>query len=163
MRTSTRMWTRRTLGAGLVAAVALAGGVATAAIGPQAAHGARLAPVIDGYLAAHAGLFADDLAAVHKAAKALATAAKGQADIAKAARSMAGATDLKAARVAFGEASKALLTVLAAHPAAAAGLHAFRCPMTKTYKKWLDRQDKVRNPYMGQRMPHCGTHTDLTP
>jgi len=130
---------------------------------PVANDGAALTAVVDSYGAVHAALFADDLAKAQAAAKELAAAAVGQADLARAATALASAADLPAARSAFGDASKALITLLAANPDAAKGLFTFRCPMTKTYQKWIQRVDIVQNPYMGQHMPHCGSHVAMAP
>ncbi|TNF37456.1 MAG: DUF3347 domain-containing protein [Deltaproteobacteria bacterium] len=151
--------TARTLGLLMALGLALVAGSAAAAPTPAGA----LDPVIDGYMAVHAGLFDDDLAGTQAAAKALATTAKGHDDLVAAATAIAGAKDLEAARLAFGDASRALITLVVADPAAAAAVHAFKCPMAKGYQKWIQRVDKLANPYMGQRMPKCGTHTDLAP
>ncbi|MCB9735286.1 MAG: DUF3347 domain-containing protein [Deltaproteobacteria bacterium] len=143
------------------AALLVTGAAAATSAAPAAPAGA----VVDGYLDVHAALFADDLAAAQTAAKALAAKAdaKAHADLARAAGAVAAAKDLDAARLAFGDASKALLTALAAAPGSGVGLHAFTCPMAKGYQKWVQRVDEVRNPYMGKRMPRCGSHAELTP
>lgn len=137
--------------------------VASNATAAPSAPPSKLDGVIDAYTAVHEGLFRDDLAATQAAAKALATKAAAHEELARAATAVAGAGDIEAARLAFGDASKALLTLLAANPGAAAGLHAFRCPMAKGYQKWVQRVSELRNPYMGKRMPSCGSKAELTP
>ena len=150
----------RTLAMALAIGLLLLGGAASAA--PTTAA-AGLDPAIDAYVAVHAGLFADDLSAAQAAAGKLAATATDHADLARAAGAIAGAKDVAAARAAFGDASKALITLIAAHPEAATGVFAFKCPMAKGYQKWVQRVDTLQNPYMGQRMPSCGTHTPLEP
>ena len=144
------------LGFGLVAAT-LPGGAATAA--PNAVPN----PIVERYVAVHAALLVDDLGQAQLAGKLLATAAAHHTDLAQAAATLGMAKDLQAARSAFGDASKALITWLAANPDAAKGLFSFQCPMTKTYQKWVQRTEVVQNPYLGKQMPHCGTQVPMAP
>jgi hypothetical protein len=150
----------RTLAMALAIGLLLVGGAAMAAPTPATSG---LDPAIDAYVAVHAGLFADDLAAAQLAASKLGSTAKDHADLARAAGAIAAAKDVAAARAAFGDASKALITLIAARPEGAHGVFAFKCPMAKGYQKWIQRVDTLQNPYMGQRMPSCGTHTSLEP
>lgn len=71
------------------------------------------------------------------------------------------ATDIVKARQAFGELSKAVLSLLVANPDLAKGRVVVECPMTSTYKKWLQTDEKVRNPYYGSTMLECGTVSKL--
>lgn len=135
----------------------------SAAVAATGSDDGLAAAAIDDYGAVHQALFKDDLAAAKTAAAKLATSAKGAGDIVSAAQAITNAADLAVARAAFGDASKALITALAANSGLAAGLHAFQCPMAKGYKKWVQRSDSLQNPYMGGRMPGCGSHTDMTP
>ncbi len=142
---------------------------------PVAASDARTADVLPAYASVRAALASDDLGAAKKAAvqlKATAgAAASGAAHPAKhqlhavvsAAERMSSAADLAAARVAFGDASKALITRLAGDAALAKGVIVYRCPMTKTYKKWVQLAGPMANPYMGQRMLHCGSKVPVAP
>ena len=130
-----------------------------------AAEGAAGA-ALDAYDATRAALAADDLAAAKKAADALASTAQKHTafrHIASAAASLTGAADIAAARLAFGEASKALITAIAADASLGKGLYAFRCPMASGYKKWVERSKDYQNPYMGKRMLKCGGATEMTP
>jgi hypothetical protein len=61
----------------------------------------------------------------------------------------------------FGELSKAVLSLLVANPNLAKGRVVVECPMTSTYKKWLQTDEKVRNPYYGSTMVECGTVSKL--
>jgi len=139
--------------------------LATAAHAAPPAAAPAASPALDAYLAVSDALFVDDLPAAQRAAATLAAAADKAplGDLAKAAAALAKAADLDAARLAFGDASKALIVHLVAHPGDAAGLHAFRCPMAKGFKKWVQRSETLANPYMGQRMPRCGGPTPLEP
>ena len=135
---------------------------ATEAAPPAAADAA---PALDAYEAMRAALAADDLAAAKAAAKKLSVAAKGAkghvAHAGMAAAGVSGAADMAAARLAFGETSKALISAIADHPDLGKGLHAFTCPMAKGYKKWLERTKDFQNPYMGKKMLKCGGPTDM--
>jgi hypothetical protein len=63
----------------------------------------------------------------------------------------------EAVRKAFGDVSEALVTLLTADRELAAGLHLFECPMAQGYKKWVQSDPKISNPYMGTRMLTCGS------
>jgi hypothetical protein len=65
--------------------------------------------------------------------------------------------DLSEARGAFGEVSRAIVSLLSAAPSLQEGLHVYECPMAEGYKKWVQHEEGVSNPYMGREMPKCGT------
>jgi hypothetical protein len=69
--------------------------------------------------------------------------------------------DADTVRKAFGEVSQRLLAILAADRSLAEGLHVFECPMAQGYKKWAQPAAKISNPYMGTRMPECGSESSL--
>ena len=71
--------------------------------------------------------------------------------------------DAEAVRKAFGDLSEQVLRVLSADRALAEGLHVFECPMAQGYKKWVQPTAKLSNPYMGTRMPTCGSGSSLSP
>jgi Cu(I)/Ag(I) efflux system membrane fusion protein len=79
-------------------------------------------------------------------------------DVASAASRLAEGSggDLDAARTAFGEVSRALISVLSSDPGLQAGRHVYECPMAKGYKKWVQISEGVSNPYMGSEMLQCG-------
>ncbi|MCM2315025.1 MAG: hypothetical protein NDJ92_07730 [Thermoanaerobaculia bacterium] len=79
----------------------------------------------------------------------------------QAASVVSSASDIVKARQAFGELSKAVLALLVANPDLAKGRVVVECPMTSTYKKWLQTDEKVRNPYYGSTMLECGTVSKL--
>ena len=107
----------------------------------------------------HAQLATDKLDGVKAPALALGTRAaemgeKGAA-MAKAAKTVADASDLKAARDAFGPLSDAVLA--AAKPKGhkdLGGVKIAYCPMVR--QSWLQKDDKIRNPYYGSTMLECG-------
>lgn len=117
----------------------------------------------EAYEALRVTLVNDDLAATRSAAVTLAAYAGADEAIAKAAHEMGTAIDLAAARLAFGEASRAYITQLSTDPARAEGKHAFRCPMAKGYKLWVQLTAELENPYMGQRMLECGGPVEMVP
>lgn len=82
-------------------------------------------------------------------------------DGARAAERLARATTLAEARAAYADVSRVLVTVAAADPRLQEGWRVFECPMVKGYNRWVQRAEKMANPYMGQRMLACGTKTDF--
>jgi Cu(I)/Ag(I) efflux system membrane fusion protein len=73
-----------------------------------------------------------------------------------AAERLAAATDLGAAREAFGEVSRYLLVLGAVDQRLAEGWHVFSCPMTPTFERWIQHPAELANPYMGVAMSSCG-------
>jgi hypothetical protein len=65
--------------------------------------------------------------------------------------------DLAEARAAFGEISRAMVSLLSQAPSVRRGMHVYECPMAQGYKKWVQSDDAISNPYMGSDMPKCGT------
>jgi hypothetical protein len=115
--------------------------------------------IVGSYLEVHAQLATDKLDGVKAPATALATraAALGEpgAVMAKAARSVADATDLKAAREAFGLLSEAVIASAKAEGWKDLGdVKLAFCPMVK--RSWLQKDEKIRNPYYGSTMLECG-------
>lgn len=100
----------------------------------------------------------------------LETAASGEKDLpapirneitegAKAAERLGRANDAAQARESFGELSRHLVALAKADRRLTEGLQIFMCPMTKGYKKWFQSDDRLENPYMGQKMPECGSRS----
>ncbi|MGD8316729.1 MAG: hypothetical protein PVH21_08005 [Myxococcales bacterium] len=69
--------------------------------------------------------------------------------------------DLAETRSAFGNVSQAMVSVLSAAPSLQQGLHVYQCPMADGYQKWVQSGEPAQNPYMGTKMPKCGTVTDF--
>ena len=133
-------------------------------------------PTLDLYGQMHTHLVADKVADAVASAKLLAAsageamAAAGESqkqaftDIQNAANAMATA-DVAAAdevRSKFGDVSKAVIALLIADPSLAAGRHTFKCDMAQGFNKWVQASSELQNPYMGQRMPECGSKTELS-
>lgn len=115
------------------------------------------------YDALRAALANDDLPATRSASALLAQTAAKIPMLGPSATTVSAAKDLGSARLAFGDVSKAYITYLVANPKDAEGAHVFRCPMADGYKKWVQREAKMANPYMGQRMLQCGSKVALAP
>lgn len=75
---------------------------------------------------------------------------------AAAASRLASATELDTARRHFAAVSQALISLAAVDPRLQEGWHIFKCPMTKGFNQWLQRESQMENPYMGRRMLVCG-------
>jgi hypothetical protein len=118
----------------------------TAGIADAARRIAEVAEPPDGLDAARAGVDAPELEQVRALLP----------DIATAARKLAAATDLAAARTAFDELTRPLLRwralVSGARPAVA------YCPMAD--KSWMQPDGTIANPFYGSAMLRCGTITD---
>jgi Cu(I)/Ag(I) efflux system membrane fusion protein len=70
--------------------------------------------------------------------------------------------DLEAARRLFGEVSQGLVQAALEDPRVADGWSLFECPMAEGYKRWLQPEAQMANPYMGRRMLKCGSTLSLT-
>jgi len=73
-----------------------------------------------------------------------------------AAEKLATSADVEAARSAFGKLSEAVVTLATSDPRLQQGWHIFECPMAKGYGKWVQRSERLENPYMGKKMLSCG-------
>ena len=127
--------------------------------------GDALLTMLDPYFRIQASLSDDKTEGVKADAVAIATTAKSMgepgAPIVKAADALAGAADLGAARTAFSQLSDAVIAFSESTKAEAGdGVHAMFCPMLK--KQWLQKGDKVSNPYYGKSMLTCGEKKKTT-
>lgn len=68
--------------------------------------------------------------------------------------------DPNAVRRTFGDVSRSVVALLAAEPVLQQGRHVFECPMAQGYKKWVQPTAEISNPYMGTRMPSCGSASE---
>lgn len=140
---------RRLLGA-TVLAFATAGFVRAA--DATAALSAADEAFLQHYGEIQSALVHDDLGAARKAAAAIQT--PPHADEAAA---IAHAADLKAARNAFKTLSRDAVAVAKGHT----GYHVAFCPMVPDDAGyWVQTSTKIANPYMGKRMPGCGSIVD---
>lgn len=64
--------------------------------------------------------------------------------------------DPEAVRKAFGDVSRATISLLGADARLSKGRIIYECAMTEGYGKWIQTTEKVSNPYMGSRMLECG-------
>lgn len=129
---------------------------------------------VRGYEEIRLALAADDWDKTKKSASALAGAAEkasaaaegdvktALAGIAAAAKAVAGASDIEASRAQpFGDLSKHTIGLIAKTPGLDKGVTCYRCPMAKAYKKWIQLDSEMANPYMGKRMLKCGGKVPL--
>jgi len=121
--------------------------------------GDPLLTMLDPYFRIQSSLSDDKTEGVKADAVAIATTAKSMgeagAPIVKAADALAGAADLGAARTAFSQLSDAVIAFSESTKAEAGdSVHAMYCPMLK--KQWLQKGEKVSNPYYGKSMLTCG-------
>lgn len=134
---------------------------------------AALRPALVAYEAIRELLAKDEIEAAVKRGEALRRAADKAKEgappaagarleaIAAAAKQLAAASPKqpKRVRVIFGDVSKSIVALIAGYPALRQGRHVFECPMSPGYKKWAQSSPKIDNPYMGRRMPRCGSES----
>lgn len=81
--------------------------------------------------------------------------------IAQSAAKLSDDDDVAAARIAFGEVSKPVVALVTEVDEAHDRYHVFECPMASGYNRWVQREAKMANPYMGTQMLECGTEIEL--
>ena len=114
----------------------------------------ELAACLKAYHQVHEALAKDDLAAAKKAATELADKATPAKCVstAKHADELAQSTSLESAREHFKPISEECIKMAEGVD----GQYVFTCPMAKA--EWLQTDSKqVSNPYMGKKMPTCGS------
>jgi len=115
--------------------------------------------IVASYLDVQAQLVADKTEAIKTQAHAIGEQAAKMGDpgteIAEAASELEAAGDIKAMRTAFATLSEAVIAAAKADGwTDVSGLKLVYCPMVK--HQWLQKGDKMQNPYYGQAMPGCG-------
>ena len=122
---------------------------------PTAGKATPVAQAFEHYEMVRAALAADSLTDAAAPAKALAAtaAAAGGAAAKKAADLLASAKNIEDARKTFGDLSTVLVPIFQAEKIP--GTMAYMCSMKD--KPWVQRGDKIANPYYGKSMLTCGT------
>ena len=115
--------------------------------------------IVGSYLEIQAQLASDRIDGIKAPAAAIAARAEalgdGGAAMAKAAKAMAASTDIKVAREAFAALSDAVIAAARAEGWKDLGdTRLAFCPMVK--RSWLQKGEKIRNPYFGSTMLECG-------
>ena len=115
--------------------------------------------IVGSYLEIQAQLAIDRIDGIKAPAAAIAARAEalgdGGAAMAKAAKAMAASTDIKVAREAFAALSDAVIAAARAEGWKDLGdTRLAFCPMVK--RSWLQKGEKIRNPYFGSTMLECG-------
>ena len=123
------------------------------------AASANLKPIVDPYLRIQLALNGDRLGDSGKDARSIAaeagTLGPSGAAIAAAAAEFQKAADLQAARTAFARLGDAIM-IYAKESGATIGdeITVAYCPMAQQY--WLQKGEKIQNPYYGKNMSDCG-------
>ena len=120
---------------------------------PEKAEKAEAKGLFGGYEKLSAALVADDLETFHAEAEKLAKLAgkKEKERLGEILEEVGEAGDLEKARESFIPLSREFVMLAAGEE----GHYVMSCPMVEN-GKWLQSDDQVRNPYMGQSMPACG-------
>ena len=142
---------------GRVAVVAAAICLVAAATALQASE--TMKAIVGSYLEIQGQLATDKIDGIKAPAAALAARAEalgtGGAAIAKAAKAIGASTDIKVAREAFAALSDAVIVAARAEGWKDLGdTRLAFCPMVK--RSWLQKGEKIRNPYFGSTMLECG-------
>ena len=66
-------------------------------------------------------------------------------------------SDIEGARQDFGYLSRVVIELLQEEPSLQKDVYIFECPMAQDYKKWIQKDKNINNPYMGSKMLECGT------
>jgi hypothetical protein len=138
---------------------AVAAGIAILSVGATLMASDAMKAIADSYLQIQSQLVNDKMDAVKPAAQAIVdqAARMGEAgrEIEKTAKTIGQASDLKAAREAFGPLSDAVIAAAKAEGwKDLSGLKVAYCPMAS--RSWLQKEDSIRNPYYGTAMLTCG-------
>lgn len=123
----------------------------------SAAHEAPAGQKLGAYTLVADALFKDDLAAAQKAAAGMVKQDKDSL-MAKHAQAIADSKSLADARKHFDALSKIAIPIAKKEKI----MHVAHCPMAMDGKgaDWLqEKNDVIKNPYMGQKMPKCGEFT----
>ena len=141
-----------------IASVLFLGSVSPAVGQDHAAHASQTTPaaqVFEHYEGVRRALSADKLSDVTSHAQQLAAGAGtvATAEAKKHADALAAATTLDDARKHFGELSTILVPIF--QKANIPGATAFMCAMKK--QPWMQKGDKIENPYYGKSMATCGS------
>ena len=132
------------------------------AIGTSLQASDALKAIVGSYLDVQARLAADKIEGIKPAAQAIVEqatrmGAAGEA-MARSAKALGEAADIKAARLAFGDLSDAVIAVGKAEDwKDAPDAKVAYCPMVK--KSWVQKESEIRNPYYGSSMLTCGSFT----
>jgi len=116
--------------------------------------------VFDNYLIIQSALAKDSIDGVADSASAISSAIRGDSmkmlspEIAAQADALATTKDLDGARAVFKRLSKSLIQYLNDHNISDAYVEVY-CPTAKA--SWLQRDEKINNPYMNASMRGCGT------
>jgi aminopeptidase N len=129
------------------------------AIGASTIHAQEaLKSIVESYLEIQAQLAGDRADGVKSSATAIAAKAESMGEpgaaIAKAAKALSASTDLKTARESFGPLSDAVIAAMQAAGYQDPAVKLAFCPMVR--RSWLQKDEKVRNPYFGSSMLDCG-------
>ncbi len=119
----------------------------------QAAAANPQTRVMQPYEIVSKALVNDDLKAAQSAALELTDVARqaGKTDVSEAAQKVANASSLEEARKAFKPLSNQVIALAKGND----GYTVMTCQMVED-GRWLQSGETVWNPYMGQKMPHCG-------
>jgi protein SCO1/2 len=128
--------------------------------------GVDLKPIVDRYLRIQQALHTDTIEGIGNEARLIAVeAAKlgaSGASIQAAAGTLQQVADVKVARAGFGALSDAIITYAKQQNAGVGDdVKAAYCPMARKY--WLQKGEKVQNPYYGKAMSECGRITTGLP
>jgi Cu(I)/Ag(I) efflux system membrane fusion protein len=130
---------------------------------PKQTRGANTHPTFKHYFAIQEALVNDQFDEANEAAKEMANTETTSKELKEILETFALATDLKSQRKTFDLIAQQI--ILTAKETAPEDFYVMRCPMAVDNQPadWLQRDKKIRNPYMGQAMLSCGRISETIP
>jgi Cu(I)/Ag(I) efflux system membrane fusion protein len=139
---------------------------------------ASLATALDAYEEIRSSLAQDTLSGVAASGQRLATALSAALSglegaplevkqrfraAADEAKDIGKAENLDQGRKRFSDLSESVVSIVAADASLSKERHVFECPMVEAgFNKWLQKGDRLENPYMGKKMLSCGSESTWT-
>jgi protein SCO1 len=136
-------------------------GAAPATAAPASPRAVSMKTIVEPYLRVQTALNLDDLAGARAAAAEAAKLSAAGTAVQGAAAAIERAADLKAARAAFASFGDALMKQAKDSSALGDDVKVAYCPMVQKY--WLQKGEKIRNPFYGQEMSECGRLSESCP
>lgn len=116
-------------------------------------------PLMNSYLEIKEALVEDDAPAARQASKEMMNNQEMSDGMKSRLEEIAGSEDLKQLRRSFSELSEQVYKMAKDGALETGSMYWNHCPMAINNEgaNWLSMEEKISNPYMGQRMPACGS------
>lgn len=131
-------------------------------VGEEAGEVGEVQPILTDYMEVKKALVSDNYVLVKQAAADMLNSLEGSGygqDLETSVEELAVAKDIQAQRKAFAQVSQQLFQLVQNKEISGPTLYWKHCPMAMNNQgaNWLSFEKQIQNPYMGQRMPGCGS------